>query len=249
MTRRPLNCSRRMFVFSLPLSVALLIAPGCGLRIEKHQPESETSVTPQGGDSPQAAFKAFRNAAEQEQFLEMTSYVTDQTAQLLAGHMLLRGAMATATGAPSHPIARVLEKHEAGDFAMENFQQQSMIEIPDPAGIYNLAAEIVNKRRFVVDMLEAFKTLGLPLPITGFGKDVQHWQIHDDKAIGLIEHSDGRPEQIAFLRTDVGWQVHFAVRRASAAEGPANQDAPGDAFPAEVLDNTQDSTTPEPTGE
>lgn len=225
--------SRYALTFLLTTSMACLATSGCGFKIEKHEPESEISVTPKGADSPMAAFEAFRNAANkgaaEGDFDEMISYVTDETAQLLAGHMLLRGAMATATANKSRPITRVLDKHDVGKGAMDKIQQQPMTEIPDQAAIYSLAADIKNKRRFVAEMMEAFQTLGLPVPLTGFKGEVNNWQIQDDKAVGLIEQPDGKRERIAFLRTEAGWQVHFAVRSVPASartSGEGSTEAP-----------------------
>lgn len=210
--RRPHSTS----VVWAALIVSASLGSGCGFKIEKVEPSTNSAIEPKGFESPTAAFDAMKTAAREKDFRTMIACVTDETAHTFAGVMMISGAVIRAMGSPSLEIKEVLTRHGLDAETLESIPQQLTLT-KDPAVVATLADSIKEKRRFVAEMLKALDKSGHQTALNDIQGQLGDVTIEGDRAVGVFQR-DGKRERLGFRKTSPGWQVHIDVRGTSQTQ-------------------------------
>jgi hypothetical protein len=215
---------------SVVLSALLTLFSGCGGK-QDSEPD-----TPRAPGTPEAAFAAFQEAAEREDWKAVAELLTPDSQKSMAAAMIFATSlMAASEEEKGEELEELLRKHGFDPNAPE-VPRKIVASSPQEA-LKTLVGPIKDKPAFIADMVgwleENADASGFTDIPSGKLGDVT---IEGDTASGTVTDDDGS-DPIEFLRLNGRWLIHMPDDEAGIGSG---FDDTSDWSPAEGFDDFDD---------
>jgi hypothetical protein len=182
-------------------------------------------------DSPEAAFKAFQEATEAEDWQAAARCLTPESQAMMADGLIFGASFAT-LGDPEKEkeLEQLLKRYEI-DMDAEPKEPQDK----DPSAMPSFVADVENKPALIEDLFAWLKKNS-----TGGGpsfeiKKLGEVKIDGDEATAMAETEDG-DKPIEFRRVDGGWLIHLPSDRGPSAGGDLPELPPPGIVPPNPFD-------------
>jgi len=204
---------RNVIYSSVVLSALLAVFSGCGGDQDSDSGtpgKPATSQTPDALQTPEAAFAAFKEGAEKDDWKAMTELLTPETQEAMAGGMIIAGSFVGAFDEEKgKEFQQLLDKHgldidpEKGPEGMEDASMEEALKA--------VVGPIKDKPAFLADVIG---WLGENSDESDFGDvasgTLSGVTITDDTASGTVTVDD-EPHPIEFRRSNGGWLIHLPM--------------------------------------
>jgi hypothetical protein len=193
-------------VLSLVAIVAVAFSAGCG--------KSATAKF----DTPEAAFAAFQEATEAEDWPTAANCMTADSQTMMADTLILGASLSTGGDAQKENDVKALLKKHGIDLDAEPPAAKQGAEMPA------ISASVNDKPALINDLMVWLKRNKDSGSVFVQVKKIGKVTINGDKASAMVGTNDGQ-SPMAFVRVDGGWLISMAEGRGPG--GPPNLD-PGD---------------------
>lgn len=195
-------------------------APAPGGAASQTPAESQASPAGQGFETPEAAFTAFRDALQNDDWATAAGYMTDESQAAFAG-VLIFGAGIAAAFDPEHAkdLEALMEKHGLSEESTS--EPPPGVDPSDPLGMMRaLSAPIKDKAAFIGELTAWLDKNADSSDTPDFGAaELTDVTVEGETARGTVTGGEG-PDSIEFRRINGRWFVHLPDEEFQMAGGP-----------------------------
>ncbi len=221
----------RNSVLLVAAALILFAAASCGSPTSTPDSPAKPATAEHAGDSPQAVFRAAREAAAAYRWKEFCSYLTPDARDTLAASLSIAGnmmrrmaAMAERAGnaqitadmrKKTDPVVKVLDRHGVPTDAIDDADSQLLAADKPPRElIEKIVSPISDPNQFIADIMEALLQVPGERPFEAFAGELADVKIDGNHATGtLVLAKDGKEDRqpVEFRKIDGQWRIEFAL--------------------------------------